>query len=189
LDTAPRLRTVRTGRRAAAELETTREQLAALREEVRERAESVPEPAPLPEAEAPPAQPPAPDAVARALRRAIRADIGQVDSIAKAVDVDLGNLEEDVDDQAAQLAEVEDAVEDLSVIVNNHADLLDQMAEHLLVLDHDTELVHDLQGTLRVKDGQIQIVDANLVLVQGRHADGRPKGNGRLFTQSKEGGP
>lgn len=166
-----------------AELAQTRKELKLLRDEVRKGTPAVSRPAAEKDAEPKAASTGGVDPVERARRRAVDDDIVEVNSIADAVDQDLGLLEDDVDDQAALLDEVQEAVDDLTEIVNNHADLLDQISEDILGLDQDTQLVRDLQGTLVVDDGRIRIVDADLVLVQGTDANGRPKTNGQILTQ------
>ncbi|MCA9566821.1 MAG: hypothetical protein KC656_03225, partial [Myxococcales bacterium] len=94
-----------------------------------------------------------------------------------------GSLEATVEAQAAALAEARQAIAELTTIVNNHADLLDGQAEDLATLDRDTQLVRDMQGMVSVQDGQLRIEDANLVLIQGADADGKPRENGRILTQ------
>jgi len=115
-----------------------------------------------------------------------RRDVEAAEDLAGAVDEALGVLEADVDDQARALQALETSMRDLGDIVNNHADLLDQLGGEIEVLDGQLGLLRALDGTLEVEGGQVRIVDADLILVPGRDEDGRIKPNGQIRTADPE---
>ena len=124
------------------------------------------------------------DELERAQRRAIDEATLQANSErTDAVDEDLAVLEDDVDAQAVQLEAMNDAIDELTAIVNNHADLLDGLGQDVLALDRDLQIARELEPVLSVQDGQLRIRDVNVVLEQGQEADGSPKPNGRILTE------
>jgi hypothetical protein len=99
--------------------------------------------------------------------KAMRHDFDRAGGEISAVDDDLGLLERHVDRHMTRLDKIETVVEEMSSVLNNHADSLDELTSRLIDTDAQLSLLNRFRNAIAIQDGRIVIRDVDLLTVQG----------------------